>query len=386
MAGFDNDVVYGTNIDLSNALGGTGGNATLLTNGQMLIASTALNAGGTHVNVGKITSPGGTITVGYSSPNITLDLAGGGAAIETIAGDTGTISGANVTIYANLAANNAGATVQFVNSGVISTFNVTNSSNRNTYIGKGCGNTNALISDNVGLGLNAIASITNGSQQVAIGTGCLQNNTVGGNNTCVGFQSAHSATGIQSMTALGYATLTNSLTGSGHVAIGSSALISITAGINCIGIGGSAGSNYNGSESNNIVIANAGVNGESNVMRLGTQGSGAGQVNQTYIAGVQNQLSGLVVPVTIPGAYPYLTLITDQVILVNTGSARTINLVASPVTGTIFRIKDATGSGAANNITITPNAGNIDGAGTYVINSNYGSVDIVYSGTQWNVL
>lgn len=89
MAGFDNDVVYGTNIDLSNSLGGTGGNATLLTNGQMLIASTALNAGGTHVNVGVLTSPLATIAIGYSSPNITLDLIGGAKAIEHLTGDTG---------------------------------------------------------------------------------------------------------------------------------------------------------------------------------------------------------------------------------------------------------------------------------------------------------
>lgn len=89
MAGFDNDVIYGTNIDLSNSLAGQGGNATLLTNGQMLIASTALNAGGTHVNVGVITSPLGTLNIGYNSPNITMDLAGGAVAVEHLTGDTG---------------------------------------------------------------------------------------------------------------------------------------------------------------------------------------------------------------------------------------------------------------------------------------------------------
>lgn len=90
MAGFDNDVVYGTNVDFSGAGGGQGGNATLLTNGQMLIGSTALNAGGTHINVGTLTSPLNTVSIGYSSPNITIDIAGGGTAIERIIVQTGT--------------------------------------------------------------------------------------------------------------------------------------------------------------------------------------------------------------------------------------------------------------------------------------------------------
>jgi len=91
VAGFDNDVVYGTNIDLSGAGGGRGGNATILTNGQLLIGTTALNAGGTHVTVGVLTSPGGTLNIGYSSPNITLDIAGGGQALETLSSDIGTL-------------------------------------------------------------------------------------------------------------------------------------------------------------------------------------------------------------------------------------------------------------------------------------------------------
>ena len=95
---------------------------------------------------------------------------------------------------------------------------------------------------------------------------------------------------------------------------------------------------------------------------------------------------GQLVNVTTPGAYPYTTLTSDYVILVDTSAARGITLIASPVTGQTYRIKDNVGSAASNNITITPSAGNIDGSGTYVMNTNYGSVDVVYNGTQWNVL
>lgn len=95
--------------------------------------------------------------------------------------------------------------------------------------------------------------------------------------------------------------------------------------------------------------------------------------------------SGLISTITSPGAYPYTTLATDYVILVDSSVARTINLIASPATGTTYRIKDSTGSAATNNITITPAAGNIDGAVNYIMTTNYQEIDIIYSGTQWNV-
>src|SRR6188508_152884 len=92
MAGSKNDVVVGKNADFSQA---GAPNATtseangLATNGQLWIGTTALNAGGTHVNVGLLTSPNGSITFGYSSPNITAQVTGGSTVGQTITGDTG---------------------------------------------------------------------------------------------------------------------------------------------------------------------------------------------------------------------------------------------------------------------------------------------------------
>ena len=90
MSGFDNEVVYGKNADFSstdnqNVLEANG----LVTNGKLWIGSTAVNAGGTHINVGSITSPLGTLTIGYSSPNITIDAAGGSLAVDSFAMQTG---------------------------------------------------------------------------------------------------------------------------------------------------------------------------------------------------------------------------------------------------------------------------------------------------------
>ena len=91
------------------------------------------------------------------------------------------------------------------------------------------------------------------------------------------------------------------------------------------------------------------------------------------------------VKVTAPGAYPYTVLPQDQVVVVDTSSARTINLTASPVTGQYVRIKDNVGSAAANNITISPAAGNIDGAASATINVAYGSIDLVRTGSEWSI-
>ena len=97
-------------------------------------------------------------------------------------------------------------------------------------------------------------------------------------------------------------------------------------------------------------------------------------------------ISNNAIKVTAPGAYPYTVLATDEVVIVDTTSARTINLPASPVTGQKHNIKDNTGSAGANHITISPAAGNIDGAGSLTISTNFGFTNLVYNGTQWNVI
>lgn len=78
---------------------------------------------------------------------------------------------------------------------------------------------------------------------------------------------------------------------------------------------------------------------------------------------------------------------TDRFIIVNktSGAATAVALIASPVVGKMINIKDGKGDANTNNITITPAAGNIDGAATRVINTAFGSVSLIYNGTQWNV-
>lgn len=84
--------------------------------------------------------------------------------------------------------------------------------------------------------------------------------------------------------------------------------------------------------------------------------------------------------VTVSGTADYFICVNKSA-----GAATAVNLPATPATGLTYLIKDCKGDAATNNITVTPNAGNIDGSGTYVISNNYGSVAVTYNGTAWNL-
>lgn len=93
MAGFstfrgDEAIMNADNISFD----GTDRGGKMTTNGQLWIGSTLSNRAnnGGHVRLGSLTSPLGTVTIGYSAPNITLDIVGGATAIEKINMQTGT--------------------------------------------------------------------------------------------------------------------------------------------------------------------------------------------------------------------------------------------------------------------------------------------------------
>jgi len=124
---------------------------------------------------------------------------------------------------------------------------------------------------------------------------------------------------------------------------------------------------------------------------------GAGTINLSAIE--YTSTSSLVntttqtVQVTNKGAYKvslpagdYTVLATDEIVGATSSAARAITLNASPSTGQVVTIKDVTGTAASNNITITPAAGTIDGSATKVINTNYGSVTLYYSGANWFII
>lgn len=86
-----------------------------------------------------------------------------------------------------------------------------------------------------------------------------------------------------------------------------------------------------------------------------------------------------------------LATFTKLALVNSTGGAVTVTLPVNPSFGQWHKIKDAFGTAATNNITISGNGKNIEQfsgspASTLILNSNYDAVELVYNGTSWNIV
>lgn len=228
------------------------------------------------------------------------------------------------------------------------------------------------------------------------------------NNTGVGFRTLFSLTEGQSNVAVGLNALTNLTTGNSNIGVGNSAGNNLDSGTRNIMIGVTAGTSYTAAESNNIIIGNDGTATESNVIRIGTQGAGAGQQNTCFIAGitgVTTSNSALVTidtttgqlgetPLNVAFSYtnvnttPYVVTATDYYLSVDcSGGAITVQLPNAPTNFRTFVVKDRTGNAGANNITVTTVGGavNIDGAATFVMNTNFEAIQLIFNGTTYEI-
>lgn len=198
----------------------------------------------------------GGITTSSSGNTVTIN---GGAGASSFPTDSGTATPAAgvLIIKAGSATAHAGSSVSFSGAGHTVTFNSTDSSN-NTIVGGLAGNASISGSKSTALGAFALESLTSGSNNVAIGYNAGDSVTSGSNSTLVGYTSGGT----------------------------------VTSGSNNIAIGYQAALNYSSTEASNIIIGNSGSNAESNTIRIGTQGSGAGQQNTAYMAGIYGSTVG----------------------------------------------------------------------------------------------
>lgn len=85
---------------------------------------------------------------------------------------------------------------------------------------------------------------------------------------------------------------------------------------------------------------------------------------------------------------PYVVLLTDDFLGVDSsGGPIQINLPNAPATGRVWVIKDTTGSANTNNITVTTVGGVVlvDAAATYVMNTQYSAINVLFNGTKYLV-
>lgn len=96
MSGIENDVLVAKNVNFDSA-SAPPHNGIITAAGMLQIGSGNLFPT-PEILAGNLVSPLGTITIGYLSPNITLDLTGGSSAIERVTVDANTAPGTNPVI------------------------------------------------------------------------------------------------------------------------------------------------------------------------------------------------------------------------------------------------------------------------------------------------
>jgi trimeric autotransporter adhesin len=252
--GGTNAPVFIDNNGLLGTSGGSGGGVTFITGDTGGAITGSLTITG-FTSGASFDTTGTTITESFNFLNMADTNAGGTTGYLALAGTPilaayGGVGNSNIFLGSG--------------SGIASITGV-----GNTFVGALSGTSMTSGNLNTGIGVNALAAVTSGLSNVALGDSAGTAITTGQNNVAVGTNSLEHLTTSNNNTALGRDSLASLTTGSTNTALGYQ-----------------AGNSYTGSESSNIVIRNTGTAAESNVIRIGTQGSGAGQQNTCFIAGI----------------------------------------------------------------------------------------------------
>jgi hypothetical protein len=155
-------------------------------------------------------------------------------------------------------------------------------------------NSNTTGTANTATGSLALVSNTTGDSNSAFGYGALNTSSIGSFNSAFGYGAMSGNMTGSYNTAQGSSAAFNNLTGRRNVAVGFRALQENTAGHGNTAIGTYAGQHTTGND--NVLVANRGMAGESQTMRLGVKGTagvvGSGVI-RTYIAGIKGVTTGL---------------------------------------------------------------------------------------------
>lgn len=311
MASFENDVVVAKNLNFDQVAAKP--HLGIINAAGKIPIGTGNSYPTPEILGGILTSPNGSITFGYSSPNITA-IANPSMTVQTLTGNSGIATPVGGTI--NVVT--ANTTVKFVGAGSTLTQNFGIS---NLLLGSS-GSSITSGGVNVSLGFSTFSAVTSGSANTIIGA--LSGNLIssGNSNTIVGTGSGAAITTSSGNTLVGDSCANGLSTSVGfNTAVGQGSLSALTTGRNNLALGSGAGNGYTTSESSNIVISNNGVLGESNTIRIGTQGTGTGQQNQAFIAGITGTtVAGSPVAISSTGQLSDLGFGTATQVLTSNGS------------------------------------------------------------------
>ena len=239
--------------------------------------------------------------------------------ISTSGADAGTITGNDGTPEAQVANN----------------WNIVTANSTATFTGSAGTETLDFGVDNLFLGSSG-STITSGTENTAYGYLVASSITSGTNNSMFGFEAMSRSTTSSQCTSIGaYSMLNANIGAHNNTAIGYDSLGNINTGVGNSCLGYSSGSALTLADSNNIMISNTGIAGDSAAIRIGNPGT----QTTTYIAGVDgvalttanvvtetgNQLGTAVLT---PGAGISIDAIStpNQIIITNTGGSSSITI------------------------------------------------------------
>lgn len=247
-------------------------------------ANTAVGADALDVNTGT-----GNVAVGTSAL-ISNTTGGFNTAVGAFAMQENQTGFFNVAIGSStLLSNNSGYGNTAVGKGAL---DASLNGNNNVAVGLFALESNTIASGNTAVGSRALDANTTGTNNVALGIDALGASTTASSNAAVGaFALEDNTTGTRNV-ALGRSALRDNTTASGNTAIGAYALSVSTSGTGNTALGYRAGINVFAT-GNNIFIANDGVFGDADTIRIGdTQ-------TQAFIAGIGSSTVANGVPVLV---------------------------------------------------------------------------------------
>jgi hypothetical protein len=91
------------------------------------------------------------------------------------------------------------------------------------------------------------------------------------------------------------------------------------------------------------------------------------------------------VPVTLIDEAAYVPNVNEYFLGIIYNGSVTITLPAGTL-GKVYVVKDAVGDANTNPITVVTTGSSIDGQPNYILNTDGGSISLIYNGIEWNVI
>ncbi len=82
----------------------------------------------------------------------------------------------------------------------------------------------------------------------------------------------------------------------------------------------------------------------------------------------------------------YTVTAKDYFLCVDTATTPVAITLPAGILGTVYIIKDCTGNADTNNITIAGTGGELVDSSAATINTPYGSVSLIFNGTEWSIV